>query len=171
MTTALPYDAGATLPLVQRYTDFRFRAVSRGGFTRALVERQLEAVALLRLLPINYARHVFMWSDRMVARVEGQAEEWAESKTVAAMHDANLRALEPGHAVALVKAMREGGWVKGHTEKLPEVVKLAMRAFRGEGLTIGQIADLFELPYWTVSYAFRVPHEQRMAKRRVGLVL
>lgn len=171
MPTALPHDAGATLPLVERYTDLRFRAVARAGFGKAVVERQLEVIALTRLLPISYARHIFMWSDRMCDRVAGKAEEWADSETVAAMHDANLRALNEGHAVALVQAMREGGWVKGSAEKLPDIVKMAMREFRAKGLTIQQIADEFGFSFWTTSYGLRRPHAERMAAKGVGLVL
>jgi hypothetical protein len=131
----------------------------------------VQAVALLRLLPIEHARHVFMWTRQAQDRVAGLAQDWSNSALIEALHRENLDALKPGHAVALVQAMREGGWRKGRAEPLPDIVKLAMRGFRDEGLTVAQIAERFGFGYHTTQYAFRVPHHLRLAKNRVGLVL
>lgn len=169
---ALPHDAGASLPLVQRYTDHRFRAVAKKRLRYARDEFKVEVAALLRAWPIALAAHAFHWSSaaKKYARTE-LMDKFATSETVELYHKRNMEALGVGQVLALLQAARDGGWVKRKNEPLPELVRLAMRAARDEGKNVAQIAELFGFGYWTVSYAMRVPHGQRMARKRVGLVL
>lgn len=166
----LPRDAGASLPQVQRYTDWRYRDVARAGLVHAKPENQLEAVALMRLLPERLVQKLFLWTPFSLGVARALAKRWENSPTVAAAHRANIEALDLGCVLGLVQTLHEHGWEpKG--KPLPDLIKLSLRAARDEGYTIAEISDMFGIPYWTVSYAFRVPHGKRMATKKKGLVL
>lgn len=170
-TRALPFDAGASLPIVQRYTDPRFRAVCKRRLRYSRDEHKAEVYAVLKIVGIDLAKAIFHWSDAAARYAEGLLQELEADKAADAYYRANMRELGVAHVLALLQAAREGGWVKGHDQPVPDVVRLAMRASRDEGLNIAQIAERFGFSYWTTSYAFRTPHRERMAMQRVGLVL
>lgn len=171
-TRALPHDAGASLPLVQRYTDHRFREVSKKRLRYARDELQAEVAALLRAVPLDFAAAIFhwTWSSKQYAKGELQ-DKFIEDPLVQHYHQKNMEVLGVDQVLALLQAAREGGWTKSGNRPVPEIVRLAMRAARDDGATVQQIADRFGFGYHTASYAMRVPHEQRMARKRVGLVL
>lgn len=145
-TRSLPFDCGATLPLVQRYTDQRFRALVRKVNAQQLPpELALELSAFLKLLPRKWAAYIFHWNPRRI-KLKGLPESLD-------MHYANMKALTPEHIVALLQAMREGGWDgKGGPADL---ILMAMLGFRERGLTNREIATAMGLTPMQVTYRMR----------------
>lgn len=163
---SLQYDCGASLPLQVRATDIRYRRVCTDRLRWATPRERLELRTFLELLPVRWARHIFLWNAESLALAKRLADEEFPDH---AMHEHNLHSLNADVVKALIEAMKYGGWSgKG---QLPDVVRMGLRAKRDEGLNIQEIADFFGLGYWTVSYGFRTPTKARMARKKVGLVL
>jgi hypothetical protein len=163
MSFCLPYDCGITLPLEQRYTDWRFRRVCR--YIHGLDQADaIELAATLRLLPVKWAHYAF----------HGKAA-WRRDATevLNTFWDAcepyyrtNLERITPETTVLIVQALREGGWKCKNP--LPPVVRMGCLGFRARGKTTAQIAEIYGFSYWTVAWQFR---SQPSAAREVGLVL
>lgn len=135
----LPYDCGVTLPQVERYTDARFRRVSVYFDAYRLDQVDaVELVAFLALVPFQWSAFIFQWPDWMFRRVAKLCAHPVYAEAAVFMHEENLVCLTPEIGLAILSAMRDGGFSRG---TLPPVVIDAMRELRKRGISVREIAE------------------------------
>jgi len=153
----LRFDAGLTLPDHQRYTDQQFRRLSRWFFAGDIdvVDACALHVALELLGSRRAANRAFHWTSpaiwRQIAKVE-KPDGFQDAL------DETLREWTPKHSIALMRAMRDGGWERG---KIPPIIRQAWGALRKNGMSVGKIAKLYD-----VGVAVVAPRDRSAAKRR-----
>lgn len=122
----LPYACDADKPIAQRYASMKFRLIARSFRLRKVpYEVACELVAFLHVVPMRYAKWVFHWTpagERCVKRIWDRADVQEDARR-SGMIEANLRAVDVDVGVAVLAAMRDGGWTKGW---LPPVVNMAV---------------------------------------------
>lgn len=105
----------------------KFRLIARNFRLRKVpYEVACELVAFLHVVPIGAAKWVFHWNARTIrrARVIWKREDVQADVVRSGMLDANLRAVSVDVGLAVLAAMRDGGWPgKG---PLPDVVRMAI---------------------------------------------
>ena len=148
---SMRFTCGATLPTAQRYSDPRFRRVSRRFYPRKVGEFEcIELAAFLHVVPIRWARWIFQWdryglraADYVLRNFQEAAEPFA---------DENVRAMDVADGLAVVRGMQDGGWRHG---KLPDLSRNALFELRDAGLSAKEIAALAGLTVNQVEYQFR----------------
>lgn len=139
-TRMIPFHADALLPDAERYASLKFRRVHHGEWD---VYDETELAAFLYVVPIRWARWIFQW-DRGIARravrVTGNPE----------FALANSGALDVETGVAVIRAMRDGGWRHG---TLPNVSRDALRELHHNGLNDTALAEMTGLSVDQVQYA------------------
>lgn len=157
------------MPAAQRYTDFRFRRVAGKFYADDLDQADaIELACVLQLLPMNLARYAFRWKG--VGIREANLIRERVGLLAEPYHRENLTRLTPEIGLALIHALKDGGW-KGKGQTLPPVFRMMLLALRERGLNMHEIAAWTGLPYNSVVYGFRQPHRQRLARGALGVVL
>jgi hypothetical protein len=160
------YDCGASLPTAQRYTDFRYRRVAPRIRLDLDQAGAVELVAILRVLPVRFARYAFHWKGAARERAESFLRNADLVRLSEPYYRDNLARLSPETVGALINAMRDGGWKP--SSGLPPVLRDALRALLARGMTQAQAGAVFGLDRQCVSNALR---RRKPAFARVGLVL
>ena len=104
----------------------KFRLIARNFRLRKVpYEVACELVAFLHVVPLRYAKWIFQWNARTVrrAKVIWDRADVQEDARKSGMIEANLRAVSVDVGLAVLAAMREGGWTKGW---LPPIVNMAI---------------------------------------------
>lgn len=122
----LPYACDALLPTGQRYASEKFRLLARNFRLRKVpYEVACELVAFLHVVPLLHAKWIFQWNDHTQrrAKVIWEREDVQADVARTGMVEANLRACDVDVGLAVLDAMRDGGWTRG---RLPDVVRMAV---------------------------------------------
>lgn len=136
----IPFHADALLPEAERYASLKFRRVHDGVWD---VWDETEVAAFLYVVPIRWARWIFQWNRkvaRKAVRVTGNPE----------FALANSAALDIETGLAVIRAMRDGGWRRG---KLPDVARDALRELHHRGHADSALAKITGLSVDQVQYA------------------
>lgn len=136
----LPYACDADLPIAQRYASMKFRLVARNFRLRKVpYEVACELVAFLHIVPLRYAKWIFQWNARTIRRAQviWDRADVQEDARRSGMIEANLRAATADTGLAILKAMQEGGWAKGH---LPPIVMMAIAELNHRGVSAAVLA-------------------------------
>jgi hypothetical protein len=153
---------------MQRYTDYRYRRVCGKFYAIDLDQADaIELASVLRVLPVKFARYGFHGRGVWVREAETVLRtHWDASEPY---YRRNLECLTPEIGIALIKALREGGWKAKNP--LPDVLRMTLLGLRDRGMTLDDIAEATGLSYNTVTYGFRRPHHARRAREAIGVVL
>lgn len=152
----IPFHADALLPEAERYASLKFRRVHDGYWDEW---DEAELAAFLYIVPIRWAKWIFQWSRPIVRRavdVRGNPE----------LAFANAEKLDMETGVAVIQAMREGGWRGG---KLPVIARDALRELRHRGKTAASIAKMTGLTVDQVKYA-TIGRPVKNARRNLAVV-
>jgi DNA-directed RNA polymerase specialized sigma24 family protein len=160
------YDCGVSLPIGQRYTDWRYRRVAPHLVrTRLDQVEAVELVAILRILPLKYARFAFHWNTASLREAAKLLADETMLRVSEPFYRANLSLLSAETSLALINAMRDGGWTPNYG--LPEFLRMAVLDLRGRGWKHREVADFLGISTHTTNSCVR----SRTAKKAVGLVL
>lgn len=105
----------------------KFRLIARNFRLRKVpYEVACELVAFLHVVPLRHAKWIFQWNPRTVrrARFIWKHEGVQADALKSGMIEANMRAVSVDVGLALLAAMREGGWPGRGV--LPDVVRMAI---------------------------------------------
>lgn len=133
----MPYTFDALLPTAERFASLKFRRVAwRLSYKHLDWYDALELVAFVQAIGLPYARYIFHWRGLASVRAYGYLRKHVGAEADAYIH-ANLSAFSLDDGLAVLKAMKDGGWSRG---KVPQIVSDALRESRKRGNTIAEIA-------------------------------
>jgi hypothetical protein len=99
-------------------------------------------------VPLKWAKYIFQWDSRGRRAAEYVYEHDLRPELV----EANWELLDIEDAVAVLRALQDGGWQRG---KFPKIVVMAMYALRDRGLSARAIAEYMGVTLNQVEYQFR----------------
>lgn len=152
----LPYACDALLPTGQRYASEKFRLLARNFRLRKVpYEVACELVAFLHVVPLLHAKWIFQWNDHTQrrAKVIWEREDVQADVARTGMVEANLRACDVDVGLAVLDAMRDGGWSRG---RLPDVVRMAVAEMNHRKVPLRQIMLRTGLKHGRIYYAKKV---------------
>lgn len=160
----IPYHMGALLPIEQRYTNLAFRRVARRFSPKRLDYDDARVLAaFLALVPPRFARFIFHWDKIAVSHAKIIQREFTDERLVRA----NWEAVDMETAIAILQAMKDGGWKSG---PLPDIVKSAVREAKHRGRDVskdfGLGVDQVNAIMWP-----RTKRRADRARARVSLVV
>lgn len=129
------YDCDALKPTAQRYASQRYRRAHSLFFHDW--DEAVELVAFVESIGgVLFAKRIFQWTGH--AYVQAYADIRAQVLDAAQPYiRANRAEFGVDHGLAVLGAMRDGGWRRG---RMPWVVKHALKTLRKSGWTIAKIA-------------------------------
>jgi hypothetical protein len=160
-SATIPHDMGATLPLEQRATDPRFRRVTRRF--KLDVADAVELVAFLHIVPPAHAKWIFQWGEAGVRDARQLLAHPEISKLAQPMVEENIRALNVDVGLAVLKAMRDGGWTPGKT--VPKIVRDTIAELRSLGNSGAKISRVTGIPEPTISRWLHGPSKRSESRR------
>lgn len=136
----IPFHCDALLPEAERYASLKFRRV-HDGFWDAWDETEL--AAFLHIVPIRWAKYIFQWPRRIQRKAVGVIGNPEFGL-------ANEAALDIETGLAVIQAMRDGGFRHG---RLPRVAIDTLRELRHDGFSAVDLASRTGLSVDQVKYA------------------
>lgn len=142
----LPHTFDALLPTPERYSSLRFRRVSRFLQLRLLDWADaVELCAFVETVGVEYATYIFHWNGQAVVRAYRRLRRHVgDHPDLAKAIAENETAMGVDAGLAVLQAMRDGGWESG---SLPACVRAALKDLRKAGLNMAQIAERTGLRY------------------------
>lgn len=125
----------ALLPADKRYTSLKFRRVAPKLFVNRLdFDDAAELVAFVETVGMKPARWIFHWEPFDLAKVKKLVEHMLQFPVVTAMIEENrLAPVTREQGLAVLQAMRDGGWKQSN---YPPIVRLAALDMRDEGMSM-----------------------------------
>lgn len=167
----MPFHCGALKPEAERYIDRQFRTFAvRFRGKRLDYDDACELAAFLAIVPINQARWIFRW-DKYGMRAAKSVIRWYSAPAEAeGMISANKEHADISDGIAIIQAMRAGGWTKGY---LPKLTKAAIQQLYHSGMKPKAISKDLGLSIDQVHYVIwgRPDHSARRARAMAQLVL
>ena len=141
----MPWTCDALLPTAERYASLKYRRVAQYfDPTRLGYADACELVACIGTLGRLACRWIFQWKVTGVAHANVLVEHMGAHEDVLAMIEANRVGQSVADGVAVLAAMRDGGWVQGG---LPAIVRYAVLERRAAGVSKPRIAAEFGLTH------------------------
>lgn len=162
---SLPWSVDALRPANERYASLKFRRFARKFriYNHLAYDDAAELVAFLHIVPFKWARWIFGWDMWMEKRINVLMDHIDEPEMVRQ----NIEACDVDVGVAVLEAMRDGGWTKG---SVPEVVWRAMLDLLGQGWSQPEVARRFGVPRSHVQHhVARQSRRGKVAERAVAL--
>lgn len=128
-------------------TDNRFRRVATRRFSARKLDAHtaVELVAFSHLVEPYSMRAIFGWGKWWDFEWAKLANSEAHQRAAIPMIEANARALSVEAGLAILRAMRDGGWKPGKGRAMPPVVKdtlLELRARGFKGVDVAKLAGI-----------------------------
>lgn len=127
------YDCDALLAAPERYASQRFRRA------RAFMVDRADAVELVAFVEsiggVLFAQRIFHWGHAQVQAYAALRQHLLDAAQPYIR--ANHAAMGVDEGLAVLQAMRDGGWERG---QLPWPVKMALKTLRKRGMSIASIA-------------------------------
>jgi hypothetical protein len=142
----------ALLPTHERYSSLKFRRYSRWFRpTKLSWDEALELVTFVESIGgVKFAAYVFHWGHagvrayiRLARHVGDDAQPYIRD---------NLASTSVDDGLAVLQAMRDGGWV---SHGLPKLVRHALASLKHEGMKVSAIAKLTGLTVDQVIWAVK----------------
>jgi hypothetical protein len=128
------YHCDALLPVAERYSSTKFRRLSRRFYAHRLdAGDRLELASFLAVVPVRWSKWIFHW-DRIGL--------WQAKLIPPAPQDfanANFGSVTLEDGLAVLQAMKDGGWTYGG---LPWIVRMSILGLRDAKMTHKEIAEL-----------------------------
>ncbi len=143
------YACDALLPTAERYASLKFRRFSR-WFRPTKLDwwDALELVVFVETITPKAAQYVFHWGHAGVKAYERLQKHMLPH--IQPFLDDNLKSLGVDDGLAVLQAMRDGGYVG---QGLPKIVRDALRELHHNGNSYQKLADLTGLSYGQVRHA------------------
>lgn len=147
----MPWTCDATLPTAERYASLKFRRFARRfDVSRIDYEDAAELVAFMLVVPERWAKWIFHWDLEGRAAARALFEHMKDRPETLAMMDQNLAQQDYADGIAVLGAMRDGGFNKGG---LPPICRMAVRELQDQGLSYAKIARKLGLTFDQVRIA------------------
>src|ERR1044072_6658131 len=145
---AMLYHCGALKPEAERYLDRQFRLFARRFSSRRVdYDDALCLAAFLAIVPIKHARWIFQWDKYGIRAAKSMRRWFTEPARAEGLIDANLKSIDADDGLAVVQAMRAGGWERG---RVPEISRRDIKGVSQNGLPAGKIAKATGVHLWLV---------------------
>lgn len=152
------YHCQALAPTAQRYASEHFRRYAQWFRpTKFSWDEAVGLVAFVETISPKAARFVFHWGHAGVKAYARLAKHMLAHEEVRAAVEANQASIGPDDGLAVLQAMKDGGW-KGYG--LPNIVVLSLKHLRDIGLSRAEIAKQTNLTIAQVEYAL-TPRKER----------
>ena len=141
----MPWTFDALLPAEQRYSSLKFRRVARRfDPTRLDYADAAELVAFVRTVDLKHARWMFHWAGAGVREMDRLLKHLSADANVERMVQENHDRTTRADGLAMLKAMRDGGWRQG---SVPPGLRMALLDMRDAGLSQPKIAEMTGLTH------------------------
>lgn len=148
----IPFDCGVLKPAEARYSDHRFRRVSRDFDPYSLdYGEACELVSFVELTGVVPARWIFHGVPNWSVKTRELITQLKNENLVTEMVQANHNGLDVDDGLAMLQAMRDGGWKGG---PVPIWVRRALFDLRDKGFRVRDIAEATGLSRGQVSRLF-----------------
>lgn len=163
----MPWTFDALLPADKRYTSLKFRRAGRQfDASRLDYADAAELCAFVETIDLKHARWIFQWRGAGVREMDRLLKHLSADPTVGRMVHDNHEAVTRSDGLAVLQAMKDGGWRQG---SVPGVVRMALLDMRDAGISQPKIAAQVGLTVDQVRNAANGPRWVRAA-RSTGLL-